>query len=69
MVSAEVDFLRPDTKGRYKKEQFVITDEEVAVLVEEIKRVADEILNLKFWQRRCGDTDCQFCRLRQMMKS
>jgi hypothetical protein len=68
MVSAEVDFLRPDEKGRYKKEKLEISDEETLKLTEEIKRVADEIINLKFWDKFCDDPDCQYCALRKMMK-
>lgn len=68
MESAEVDFLRPDSKGNYKKEKFVITEEETDALIEDIKRVANEIINLEFWDKRCGKKDCQFCRLRDMMK-
>lgn len=67
MQSAEVDFLRPDSQGRYKKEKFTVTDEEVSALTKEIERVSNEILNLKFWDKTCDDKDCQFCRLRKMM--
>lgn len=68
MVSAEVDFLRPDSRGQYKKEKFIITTEEVETLTKEIQRVADEILNLKFWDKRCDDKKCQYCALREMMR-
>ncbi|MFA6416400.1 MAG: ATP-dependent DNA helicase [Candidatus Paceibacterota bacterium] len=63
-----VEFLRPDEKGRYVREEFAVGREEVDGLIEEIKRVADEIINLKFWDKRCGDAKCEFCRLREMVK-
>lgn len=68
MISAEIDFLRPDPKGRYKKEKFEITDKETEELKEQIKEVADEILNLRFWDKRCDKKDCRFCLLRKMME-
>jgi DNA helicase II / ATP-dependent DNA helicase PcrA len=67
MVSADIDFVQPDEKGRYKKESFVITDEEVTLLTEEIMRVAHEILSLSFWNMRCEDEECEYCALREMM--
>src|SRR3990172_3360277 len=68
MVSGELDFiepldrargLRPTEKGDYKKEKFIITDEDIKELKETIKRVTEEILNLKFWDTRCEEKDCQ----------
>ncbi len=67
MSSAEIDFIEPNDKGDYKKEAFSITDEEVAELTELIKKTADEILNLKFWNKTCNDKDCEYCALRKMM--
>ena len=67
MSAAEIDFIEPNDKGQYKKEAFEITDQEVEELVIEINRVADEILNLKFWNRICDDKDCEYCALRKMM--
>lgn len=61
MISGEIDFIEPDDKGRYKKEKFIIEPSEIKELKELIKRTADEIINLKFWNRRCDDHDCQFC--------
>ncbi|MBP9822067.1 MAG: ATP-dependent helicase [Candidatus Pacebacteria bacterium] len=67
MESGEIDFIEPDEKGRFKKEAFVITDEEVAQLTEQIMFVADEILGLKFWNTFCDDKKCEYCALRKMM--
>jgi len=68
MVSADVDFVEPDEKGNYKKEAFTVTDGEVAELIDLIKQMADEVLNLKFWDQTCDDPKCEFCALRAMMK-
>ena len=76
MVSGELDFiepldrargLRPTEKGDYKKEKFIITDEDIKELKETIKRVTEEILNLKFWDTRCEEKDCQYCNLRKLL--
>lgn len=62
-----IDFIEPDEKGRYKKEVFEITDSDVKTLREQIDQVADDILNLKFWNTYCGERACEFCRLRRLM--
>ena len=67
MESGEIDFIEPNEKGDYKKEAFTVTDEEVEELSEIIKKIADEILNLKFWNSFCDDKDCEYCALRKMM--
>ncbi len=66
---AVIDFIEPDAKGNYKHEIFDITDEEVQALEQQIIFVANEILNLSFWDRRCDDKDCEYCKLRDIMLS
>ncbi|MEK7465377.1 MAG: ATP-dependent DNA helicase [Patescibacteria group bacterium] len=68
MVSADVDFVEPDEKGRYHKERYEILSSEVSELEETIKKAGDEILNLAFWDKRCGGKDCEFCALREVMQ-
>ena len=68
MQSGVIDFVEPNDSGKYKREQFEITNQEVDNLEEQIKSVADEILNLKFWTKNCAKKDCQWCSLRGMMK-
>ena len=68
MVSGELDFIEPNEKGEYKKEKFTIEESEIAELKETIARVADEILNLKFWNTNCGKKDCQYCVLRKLLQ-
>jgi DNA helicase II / ATP-dependent DNA helicase PcrA len=67
MVSGEIDFIEPDEKGRYHKEKFFITEEEVDGLKKIIRSTAKEILSLSFWEKRCGDKKCEYCKLRQLM--
>jgi len=67
MISGELDFIEPNERGSYKKEKFIITEEDLKELKETIARVIDEILNLKFWDKLCGQKECQYCRLREIM--
>ncbi len=65
MVSGEIDFIEPDSKGEYKKEKFIIDESEIESLVATIKKVVDEILDLSFWNLSCQDKHCQYCQLRK----
>ncbi|MBI5147881.1 MAG: ATP-dependent helicase [Parcubacteria group bacterium] len=64
MAKGRIDFVEPDEKGRYRAEEFVITDGEAKELEDLIKKTAEEIRELKFWDRRCDDKECEFCALR-----
>jgi DNA helicase-2/ATP-dependent DNA helicase PcrA len=65
MVSGQVDFVEPDDKGRCKKYEFPVTQEEADDLKSEVIRIAEEIRTLKFWDTRCNDKDCPYCSLRE----
>ena len=67
MQSGEIDFIQPDEKGNYKKEFFTITQDMANSLVEQIKIVSKEILELCFWEKTCEDKKCEFCALRRMI--
>lgn len=62
-----IDFVEPNERGIFKQERFTIEDEEKINLEKEIMRVADEIRTLAFWNRRCENTKCDYCPLRNMM--
>ncbi len=66
-ASGEIDFVEPDERGKYHKEKFLVSDEEVSLLKNEIKRVSNEILDLKFWDSKCKDDDCEYCALRKLL--
>jgi DNA helicase-2/ATP-dependent DNA helicase PcrA len=67
METADIDFIEPDEKGRYKKESFSISKNDVKDLSELVKQTADEIINVKFWDKHCDNKDCEFCALRDVM--
>ena len=68
MISGVIDFVQPNKLGKFKREEFAVGEEEVKELRAKILEVADEILNLKFWNKGCGEKDCEFCALRKIMK-
>ncbi|MDO8493103.1 MAG: ATP-dependent DNA helicase, partial [bacterium] len=67
MKSGVIDFVEPDAKGKYKREEFVVTPEEVTELENIVKKSAEEILNLSFWDKNCDEEECEYCKLRHMM--
>jgi DNA helicase-2/ATP-dependent DNA helicase PcrA len=67
MIAGDIDFIEPDEKGKYHKETFSITDQEVSDLKELILVVAREIMSLDFWDKRCDDPKCGYCAVRNMM--
>ncbi len=68
MQSGIIDFIEPSENGKYHKEVFEIPDDEVKELEELITKVSEEILSLSFWDKKCEEKDCEFCRLRDMIK-
>ena len=69
MVSGELDFVEPEANGKYKKDKLIITDEDVSKLVELIKQKAKEIYSFAFWDKNCGEDDCEYCALGSFLVS
>jgi len=67
MLSGDIDFIEPDDKGKYHKEHFEILPEETDELKTLIQKTSEEIMNLSFWDSRCENKDCQYCKLRENM--
>lgn len=67
MREGVIDFIEPDEKGRFKSEVFEISDKDVKDLEGVIVETADQIFNLKFWDQRCKDQTCEYCKLREMV--
>ena len=65
MVSGQIDFIDPDDKGRCRSERVPVGEDEANALKTEITGIAEEIRSLAFWNKRCGDKECQFCKLRE----
>ena len=67
MEKGIIEFLEPDARGKYKKEEFDIGDGEVAELKKTIEKVAGEITSLSFWNKTCGDKNCEYCGYRKLI--
>jgi hypothetical protein len=67
MRQGSIDFIEPDTAGRYKREVFDITDTDVGNLLELIKKTAQDMYSFSFWDTNCDDKVCKFCSLRRLM--
>lgn len=66
MTSGEIDFVEPEKRtGKFFKERFVITDNDVRELEYQIQDVTAEILGFAFWNKHCKDTKCRYCALRE----
>ncbi|MDO8573629.1 MAG: ATP-dependent DNA helicase [Candidatus Daviesbacteria bacterium] len=67
MKEGVIDFVEPDPKGRFRSEVFMISDNDVKELEIVIKSVAAQIINLSFWDQKCDDKTCDYCRLKEMV--
>lgn len=67
MNSGSIDFIEPAKNGKYRCEKFEVTDAEVKELVDVIKKSALEIISLSFWQKKCEDTECEFCAMKKLI--
>ena len=67
MKEGVIDFVEPDPKDKFKSEIFEITDNDVKELEIVIKSVADQIINLTFWNQKCDDKSCEYCILKEMV--
>ncbi|MBI4136334.1 MAG: ATP-dependent helicase [Candidatus Vogelbacteria bacterium] len=66
-VSGELDFIEPNERGEYRREQFELPAAAVEKLQELILRVAAEIRSLKFLNQGCDKPGCEACTLWRMM--
>ncbi|HEY0220702.1 MAG TPA: ATP-dependent DNA helicase, partial [Candidatus Paceibacterota bacterium] len=67
MEKGIIEFLEPSESGKYGREEFEVNTEEVDELKTLIKKVSGEIVNLDFWNKTCGDKDCEYCSYRKIL--
>ncbi|MBI5138512.1 MAG: ATP-dependent helicase [Candidatus Vogelbacteria bacterium] len=65
MKSGTIDFVMPNKSGKYQREEFLIEDTEVEALEKQVLEVCNEILTSAFWDKTCGESDCEYCSLRK----
>ncbi len=69
MTSGEIDFVEPEKKtGKFYKEKFIITADDVRELEYKIQDVTAEIIGFSFWNERCENRECNYCKLRDSMR-
>ena len=54
-------------KGKQKREEFEITSGDVDVLKQEVKEMSEKVLSGSFWNEKCNDKDCQFCKFAERL--
>lgn len=64
MTEGIIEFVEPDNKGSFKREIFIVSDDQIKEVENRITEVVDEVINLKFWNKRCEDKECKYCLLR-----
>lgn len=67
MKEGVIDFVEPNEKGNFKSEVFSITEEDSRDLESVIKSVGSQIINLTFWEQKCKDGSCEYCKLKEMV--
>ena len=65
--SGVISFVEQNEHGEHKDYEFEINDEEVKELESLIRQSADEIVNLSFLGKYCGDDNCQYCKIIKMI--
>jgi len=64
MRNGVIEFVEPNKSGAYKREIFDVPNDEVNSLLKQTIEIAEEIINLEFWDKKCDDKKCEYCRLR-----
>jgi len=63
MVSGEIDFVQPSARtGKFIRKKFEISSTEVSDLQKTIKRVWQEIQELRFLESEVACGECEYCR-------
>lgn len=67
MSNGIIEFVEPNESGAYKREIFEITVKESDELLKRIIEVSNNIINLSFWNTKCDDRDCKYCKLSEYL--
>lgn len=64
MHEGVIEFVEPDDAGRIRRESFEMAESDIQELEAAIRAVSHDILGLSFWNARCDQEECSWCRLR-----
>ena len=67
MQSGKIDFVEPDSSGKYRCEELGGETLDSDGILETTKQVAKEIYDLAFWDKKCNEKECEHCDLREML--
>lgn len=65
MTEGVIEFVESAAVGDIRYETFTPSNDEVIELKEEIRNMKESVLTLSFWDTRCEDKDCSYCKLRE----
>lgn len=58
-----LDFVEKNKKGKFEQYSFVVTEEHILKLKEEINTCAKEVLSMEFLKKGCNKKDCEWCKI------
>ncbi len=67
-ISTSLVFLTPDDYGRTPTITLAVSDADVKKVKEEIKNLIDDVWSGRISENYCGEKDCQYCGMRQLIK-
>jgi DNA helicase II / ATP-dependent DNA helicase PcrA len=67
MKYGEIDFVEPNDRGKYKKERFEITTQDIDIVRGEIVAMAQSMLTSSFVGSTCDDKKCEYCVLGKIL--
>jgi len=62
MLAGVMEFVEPDAKGQFVREELVVSEEDRAIVTEQIAYAMEGIRALRF-QEGCHQSDCTWCQL------
>jgi DNA helicase-2/ATP-dependent DNA helicase PcrA len=65
MSEGVIEFIEPNESGKYKRESFSVSNQDVKELRELIYQVSKEIYNLDFLDRTCENNKCEYCLMKR----
>jgi DNA helicase II / ATP-dependent DNA helicase PcrA len=68
MRLGEIYFTEPTPRGQYKSEVFEINKDEVEDLKSKVLDIATKIRNFNYWNKKCKDRKCNFCKMSELLK-
>ena len=68
LADATIDFIEPNPRGKYKRELFVVSEEEKTNLIVQIAAMVDDLVSGALLQKTCESEDPQVRALSVLVK-